>query len=43
MAVRLDLTGAFAAMIRRLTESYYGRATRRAASGFVKARLEQMG
>ena len=40
-SIRPELMDAYAAMVQRLTERYYGRVTRYAASGFVKARLEQ--
>ena len=42
-SIRPDLMDAYAAMVQRLTERYYGRVTRYAASGFVKARLERIG
>ena len=42
-SIRPDLMDAYAAMVKRLADRYYGRVTRYAASGFVKARLEHLG
>ena len=42
-SIRPDLMDAYAAMVKRLSDRYYARVTRYAASGFVKARLEKMG
>ena len=42
-SIRPDLMDAYAAMVQRLADRYYARVTRYAASGFVKARLEQIG
>jgi propionate CoA-transferase len=39
-SIRPELIDAYGAMVQRLTERYYGRVTRYAASGFLKARLE---
>jgi len=39
-SIRPELMDAYCAMVERLTERYYARVTRYAASGFVKARLE---
>jgi len=39
-SIRPDLVDRYGAMAQRLTERYYGRVTRYAASGFLKARLE---
>ncbi|MFL6664957.1 MAG: acyl CoA:acetate/3-ketoacid CoA transferase [Rhizobacter sp.] len=39
-SIRPDLMDAYSAMVRRLAERYYDKVTRYAASGFVKARLE---
>jgi propionate CoA-transferase len=39
-SIRPELVDAYSAMVDRLTERYYGRVTRYAASGFIKARLE---
>ncbi|CAG1011813.1 propionate CoA-transferase [Burkholderiaceae bacterium] len=38
-SIRPDLMDAYSAMVKRLSERYYDRVTRYAASGFVKARL----
>jgi len=38
-SIRPDLMDAYGAMVMRLTERFYGKVTRYAASGFVKARL----
>jgi propionate CoA-transferase len=38
-SIRPELMDAYSAMVRRLTERYYDKVTRYAASGFVKARL----
>ncbi|MFZ2652985.1 MAG: acyl CoA:acetate/3-ketoacid CoA transferase [Burkholderiaceae bacterium] len=38
-SIRPELMDAYAAMVQRLTERYYARVTRYAASGFVRARL----
>jgi propionate CoA-transferase len=40
-SIRPELMDAYSAMVQRLTERYYARVTRYAASGFVKARLER--
>jgi propionate CoA-transferase len=40
-SIRPELMDAYDAMVQRLTERYYARVTRYAASGFVKARLER--
>ena len=42
-SIRPELVDAYSAMVDRLTERYYGRVTRYAASGFLKARLEHRG
>ena len=42
-SIRPELMDAYGAMVQRLTERYYARVTRYAASGFVKARLEGKG
>jgi propionate CoA-transferase len=39
-SIRPELVDAYGEMVQRLTERYYGRVTRYAASGFLKARLE---
>jgi Acyl CoA:acetate/3-ketoacid CoA transferase len=39
-SIRPELVDAYGAMVDRLTARYYGRVTRYAASGFLKARLE---
>ena len=39
-SIRPELVDAYGAMADRLTARYYGRVTRYAASGFLKARLE---
>ena len=39
-SIRPELMDAYGAMVQRLSERYYARVTRYAASGFVKARLE---
>src|SRR6267142_376767 len=39
-SIRPELMESYGAMVQRLTESYYSKVTRYAASGFVKARLE---
>ena len=39
-SIRPELMDAYTEMVQRLTERYYERVTRYAASGFVKARLE---
>ena len=38
-SIRPELMDAYGAMVARLTERFYGKVTRYAASGFVKARL----
>jgi propionate CoA-transferase len=38
--IRPELIDDYGAMVERLTQRYYGRVTRYAASGFLKARLE---
>jgi propionate CoA-transferase len=38
-SIRPELTDAYAAMVRRLSDRWYGRVTRYAAAGFLKARL----
>jgi propionate CoA-transferase len=40
-SIRPELVDAYSAMVDRLTDRYYGRVTRYAASGFLKARLER--
>jgi len=40
-SIRPELMESYGAMVQRLTESYYSKVTRYAASGFVKARLER--
>ncbi|MGZ8259913.1 MAG: acyl CoA:acetate/3-ketoacid CoA transferase [Caldimonas sp.] len=40
-SIRPELVDAYTAMVDRLSARYYGRVTRYAASGFLKARLEQ--
>jgi propionate CoA-transferase len=40
-SIRPELMDAYSAMVGRLTERYYDRVTRYAASGFLKARLER--
>jgi propionate CoA-transferase len=40
-SIRPELMDAYSAMVQRLSERYYGRVTRYAASSFVKARLEK--
>jgi propionate CoA-transferase len=42
-SIRPELVDAYSAMVERLTERFYGRVTRYAASGFLKARLEHRG
>jgi len=42
-SIRPELVDAYSAMVGRLTERFYGRVTRYAASGFLKARLEHRG
>ncbi len=42
-SIRPDLMDAYSAMVQRLADHYYGRVTRYAASGFIKARLERQG
>lgn len=42
-SIRPELVDAYAAMVDRLTHAHYARVTRYAASGFLKARLEQRG
>lgn len=42
-SIRPELMVAYAAMVRRLGERYYGKVTRYAASGFLKARLASLG
>ncbi|MBL8303522.1 MAG: acyl CoA:acetate/3-ketoacid CoA transferase, partial [Ideonella sp.] len=42
-SIRPELMDAYAAMVRRLGERYYGKVTRYAASGFLKARLASLG
>jgi propionate CoA-transferase len=39
-SIRPELMDAYAEMVKRLSERHYGRVTRYAASGFVKARLD---
>jgi propionate CoA-transferase len=39
-SIRPELVDAYTAMVDRLSERYYARVTRYAASGFLKARLE---
>ena len=39
-SIRPELIDDYGAMVERLTQRYYGRVTRYAASGFLKARLE---
>ncbi|HEX4235699.1 MAG TPA: acyl CoA:acetate/3-ketoacid CoA transferase [Caldimonas sp.] len=41
--IRPELVDAYTAMVDRVTRLYYGRVTRYAASGFLKARLEHQG
>jgi propionate CoA-transferase len=41
--IRPELVDAYSAMVDRLSRRYYGRVTRYAASGFLKARLEHRG
>jgi propionate CoA-transferase len=40
-SIRPELMDAYSAMVRRVTERYYDKVTRYAASGFLKARLER--
>ena len=40
-SIRPELVDAYSAMVERLSARYYGRVTRYAASGFLKARLER--
>jgi len=42
-SIRPELMDAYSAMVQRLTQRYYARVTRYAASGFLKARLEHRG
>lgn len=42
-SIRPELMDAYGAMVQRLAERHYGRVTRYAASGFVKARLDRPG
>ena len=42
-SIRPELVDAYAAMVHRLAGRYYGRVTRYAANGFLKARLEHEG
>jgi propionate CoA-transferase len=42
-SIRPELVDAYSAMVDRLTERFYARVTRYAASGFLKARLEHRG
>ena len=42
-SIRPELVDAYSAMVDRVTERYYRRVTRYAASGFLKARLEHRG
>jgi len=42
-SIRPELVDAYSAMVERLTDRFYGRVTRYAASGFLKARLEHRG
>ena len=42
-SIRPELMDAYSEMVQRLTERYYARVTRYAASGFVKARLQGTG
>jgi propionate CoA-transferase len=42
-SIRPELVDAYSAMVDRLSERYYARVTRYAASGFLKARLEHRG
>jgi len=39
-SIRPELVDSYTAMVDRLSERFYGRVTRYAASGFLKARLE---
>jgi propionate CoA-transferase len=39
-SIRPELVDTYTAMVDRLSQRYYGRVTRYAASGFLKARLE---
>ena len=39
-SIRPELVDSYTAMVDRLSERYYARVTRYAASGFLKARLE---
>lgn len=39
-SIRPELTDAYGAMVQRLSERYYGKVTRYAASGFLKAKLD---
>jgi propionate CoA-transferase len=39
-SIRPELVDSYTAMVQRLTQRYYERVTRYAASGFLKARLE---
>jgi propionate CoA-transferase len=40
-SIRPQLMDAYSEMVQRLTERYYDKVTRYAASGFLKARLER--
>ena len=42
-SIRPELVDAYAGMVHRLVDRYYGRVTRYAANGFLKARLEHEG
>jgi propionate CoA-transferase len=42
-SIRPELVDPYSAMVDRLTERFYRRVTRYAASGFLKARLEHRG
>ena len=42
-SIRPELVDTYTAMVDRLSERYYRRVTRYAASGFLKARLEHRG
>jgi len=41
-SIRPELMDAYSAMVQRLTDRYYAKVTRYAASGFLKARLEKI-
>ena len=42
-SIQADLVDDYSAMVSRLTARFYSRVTRYAASGFLKARLENQG